>query len=415
MGAVPKQAGGSTRSVPPVVWVVAYAALWGLVALLPLDGTDLDQFFWPSARTALAGHPLLVYQAAGQLPYPNANGPLSLLPLGLAGMAVNALHGMGSIYLRRLVALPLFSVFILLMAREAVTAVDNLRDRRLAGRPRLLAYMAFAAAPPIWHSVAGYGHIEQPIEIWLVLLAARWASENRPVGGGAMLGLAALARSSATVLALPIALSRVRRGGSMVLLATAAVTTIAGLAPFYLADAADVTHSLVTYRGNLEVGAGSIWNLARGTGWEPIAQHWDFAFVSALVILVNAWLASRRGGLAGGRLYAALALSTAAFALLAKTVWPYYFLEVYIFSAIWALGRARASAPLLVLPLVAVSALDLLAEVGSAPLQAAALVRAEALAMFGLLGAAMAWMLVLSSRQLRVAPPQRASSGGTQG
>src|SRR5258708_34135704 len=176
MGAVPKLAGGATRSIPPLVWVVAYAALWGLVALLPLDGTDLDQFFWPSARTALAGHPLLVYQAAGQLPYPNANGPLSLLPLALAGMAVNALHWMGSIYLRRLVALPLFSVFVLLMAREGVTAVDNLRDRRLAGRRRLLPYIPFTPAPPVWHPVAGYGHLEQPTGIWLALLAAPCAS-----------------------------------------------------------------------------------------------------------------------------------------------------------------------------------------------------------------------------------------------
>ncbi|HXA43175.1 MAG TPA: hypothetical protein VNV65_09735 [Candidatus Solibacter sp.] len=413
---MPKQAGGSTRSVPPVVWVLGYAAVWGLVALLPLDGTDLDQFFWPSARTALAGHPLLVYQAAGQLPYPNANGPLSLLPLALAGMAVNALHWMGSIYLRRLVALPLFSAFVLLMAREAVIAVDKLRDRRLTGRRRLLAYVAFAAAPPVWHSVAGYGHIEQPIEIWLALLAARWASERRPVAGGAMLGLAALARSSAAVLAIPIALSRLRRGGgALVLLATAAVTAVVGLAPFYLADPADVTHSLLTYRGNLEVGAGSIWNLAQGTTWEPIAQHWDFAFVLALVAVINVWLTLRPGGISGGRLYAGMALSAAAFALLAKTVWPYYFLEVYVFSAVWALGRTRASAPALLLPLVGASALDMLAEVGSAPHQTAGLVRLEAIGMFALLGAAMAWLVVVSSREVRVVPPELPGSGGTEG
>ncbi len=199
------------------------------------------------------------------------------------------------------------------------------------------------------------------------------------------------------------------------LLGTAAVTVVVGLAPFYLADPADVTHSLLTYRGNLEVGAGSIWNLAQGTSWEPIAQHWDFAFVLALVLLINAWLASRPGGVAGGRLYAGMALSAAAFALLAKTVWPYYFLEVYLFTAIWALGRTRASAPALVLPLVAVSALDLLAEVGSAPHQTAGLVHLEAIVMFALLGAAMAWLLVVSSREVRVVPPEHVGSGGTEG
>jgi hypothetical protein len=196
---------------------------------------------------------------------------------------------------------------------------------------------------------------------------------------------------------------------------TAAVTAIAGLAPFYLADSADVTRSLLTYRGDLSVGAGSIWSLTQGTGWEPVAQHWDIAFVVALVVVVNAWLASRPGGLAGGRLYAGLALSTAAFALLAKTVWPYYFLEVYIFTAVWALGRPNTRWTALVAPLVVVSALDQLAELGSAPQQTAALIHAEGVGMFVLLGAAMAWLVVLSSRRMEVAPPGPTGPGGIPG
>ncbi len=230
-----------------------------------------------------------------------------------------------------------------------------------------------------------------------------------------MLGLAALARSSAAVLAVPIVLSRRRGGGALALVGAAAITAIAGVAPFYLADPTDVVHSLLTYRGDLAVGAGSIWSLAPGTSWEQVGQHWDIAFVVALVVVVNAWLASRPGGMAGGRLYAGLALSAAAFALLAKTVWPYYFLEVYIFSAVWALGRRGSTWLALVAPLVAVSTLDQLAEVGSATHQTPTLVHAEGLGMFLLLGGAMAWLVVVSGRRMEPALPELAGSSGTRG
>ena len=70
----------------PIGWVIPYVMLWYLVGLLPFQPTDLDIFFWPSAKMAIAGQPLMVYAANGQDAYPNANGPVSLLPLGLAGL-----------------------------------------------------------------------------------------------------------------------------------------------------------------------------------------------------------------------------------------------------------------------------------------------------------------------------------------
>jgi hypothetical protein len=377
--------------VPPIAWVVAYIGLWGAVAFFPVPGNDLDQFFWPSARIAIAGQPLMVYQPAGQQPYPNANGPLALAPLSVAAIAVKALGWTDNMQLRRLVALSLFSPFILLMAREAVIAVERLRRRHLRGRVRFFAYAVFAVAPPIWHSVAGYGHIEQPIEIWLVLLAARWTAAERPVRTGAALGLAVLARSSAFLLAVPLVFAAGRGGmrrGARIAIAGATVAT-AGLLPFFIADRVDLVHSLFEYRSGLLVGSGSIWTFTRGTAWEVVAQHWDLALVGALVVAVNVWLATRTGGMAGGRIYASLGLTAAGFVLLAKTVWPYYFLEIYIFSAIWALGRAEASKAMLISPLVLVSALGLAAEVGSAPGQSESLVRLEAGAMFGILGTAM--------------------------
>jgi hypothetical protein len=405
------------EGVPPIAWIVAYIALWGAVAFFPVPGNDLDQFFWPSARIAVAGQPLMVYKPAGQESYPNANGPLALAPLSVAGIGVKALGWTDSMQLRRLVALSMFSLFILLMAREAVMTVERLRGQRLVGRNRFLAYAAFVVAPPIWHSVAGYGHIEQPIEIWMVLVGARWISADRPLRAGMALGLAILARSSATLLALPLLFAAgrqgIRRAAGMGI--AAMLVAIAGLLPFYIADRIDVLHSLFEYRSSLLVGGGSIWTFGRGTPWEQFAQHWDLAAVGALVLALNLWLATRPGGMAEGRVYAALALTAASFVILAKTVWPYYFLEVYVFSAVWALGRARASKPMLIAPLLVVSALGLFAEVGSTPHQTESLVRLEAGAMFGLLAAFMVIALAMTSGGLPAnptRPPEGSRSGG---
>jgi hypothetical protein len=319
--------------------------------------------------------------------------------------------------LRRLFALSMFSLFILLMAREAVMTVERLRAQRLVGRNRFFAYAAFAVAPPIWHSVAGYGHIEQPIEIWLVLLGARWISADRPTRGGTALGLAILARSSAALLAFPLLFAAGRRGvRSAAGMGIAAVlVAIVGLLPFYFADRVDIVHSLFEYRSSLLVGKGSIWTFSRGTAWEQFAQHWDLAVVGALVLAINLWLATRPGGMVEGRIYAALALTAASFALLAKTVWPYYFTEVYVFSAVWALGRARASKPRLISPLLVVSALGLFAEVGSTPDQSESVVRLQAGAMFGLLAASMLIALAMArggSSMSQNRPPEPARSGG---
>src|ERR1700737_1029211 len=103
-------------------WAIASVALWVAVAFLPLRPSDLDGFFWPSAQAALAGHPLMVYQPFGGMPYPNANGPLALIPLTAVGVVVRALGWMHILQLRRAVALGVFSIFILLMAREGVSA-----------------------------------------------------------------------------------------------------------------------------------------------------------------------------------------------------------------------------------------------------------------------------------------------------
>jgi hypothetical protein len=383
------------RAAWPGLLIAGYVAVWFAAGFLPVVPTDLDISFWPSAMVALGGHPLLVYTAGGQLAYPNANGPLSLVPLTAVGALLRAIGWLDVFYLRRAVALAIFSLFILGMAREGVAAIDRLRGSRLDGRPRLFAYGLLALGGPVWQSLVGYGHIEQAMQVWLGLLAIRWLNAGWALRAGVAFGLMVLARSTAALLCLPLALAawRQRPARAAGFLASTAVTGAAGLLPFLIADPSDVVHSLFTYRGSLQIGAGSIWSITKGSPLEPVGQHFDIAFVVALALALNVWLASRTGGFTEQRLFAAMALTASCLALLAKTVWPYYLMEAYVFATVWAIGRWRAGDGyhLLLLPPAAISGLGLLAEFGSTPGLPPPPVAVEGVTMFILLGAWMLW------------------------
>jgi hypothetical protein len=371
--------------------------LWFLIGLLPIQPTDLDIFFWPSARLAVAGHPLLVYSASGHDAYPNANGPLALVPLSAVGVVLNAFGWLYAPTQRRAAALLVFSVFLLLMSREAVAAIDRIRGRPLAGYPRLFAYAVIALSPQAFQSVAGYGHIEQPIEIWLLLVAARLVDGGKGGRAGVAFALAVLSRSSAVLLAVPLGLAAFQRrpAAGLRFFVTGAVAGVAGLLPFVLADPSDVIHSLFTYRGGLVVGAGSVWSLTFGSALEPVGQHWDIATVVGAGLAANLWLATRPGGLDRSRLLAAMTLSSASFALLAKTVWPYYMFEVFVFGTVWAFGRWQAAdgvVRLVFVPL-AISVFGMVAEVGSEQGLATRLVQLEGACMFAMLSLTAAWII----------------------
>lgn len=396
-----------------VAAVAGYIVLWAAVAFFPFQPTDLDTFFWPSVRVALAGHPLDVYMPLGSHDYPNANPPLALLPLTLVGLVLRPLGWMEVFELRRAMVFAAFAPFLLLMARQAVLTVEALRGGPLRRAARAAAFLSFLVAPLIWQAVAGYGHVEQPIEIWLALLAARWTLEDRPVRSGIALGLAMLARSSAAMLVVPLALSAYQSAGGgdrrraarlAALAATAVLVALVGILPFYLADTAGVVHSLASYRSALPVGAGSIWSLSHGTAWEALGQHSDVLFVGGLALAINVLLATRPGGLRGRRLYAAMALTAACFCLLAKTVWPYYFLEVYVFASIWAFGQVVSRRAGRVLPPLAILALAVMAEAAVTPNLSNDATRLEGAAMFVLLGGTMAWVGARAARS-EVSPP----------
>jgi hypothetical protein len=376
--------------------------MWFGLGLFPFSPTDLDIFFWPSARIAVHGQPFMVYAANGQSNYPNANGPVSLLPLTAVGIFVNAFGSLDATTPRRAVALAVFSLFVLLMAREAVRTIERVRGRPIPQWPRLVAYATFALATPVWQSVAGYGHIEQPIEIWLMLIAARYVQAERMLPAGVAFALAIFSRSSAVLLSVPLGLAALRQGWlrTVVLFASAAVTGALVLLPFLISDTADVVHSLFTYRSGLVVGAGSVWSLSAGTALEPIVQRWDIIPVLAAVLATNLWLAVRPGGLEGARLFAGMALASASFALLAKTVWPYYFFEAFVFATVWAASIWKPSDGLLrlALPPMALSVFGLVAEIGSDQYIKPDGVKLEGGAMFVMLGLLIVWIAWSASR-----------------
>ncbi|TMD85831.1 MAG: DUF2029 domain-containing protein [Chloroflexi bacterium] len=185
--------------------------------------------------------------------------------------------------------------------------------------------------------------------LWLVLFAVRQLASDRPVAAGITFGLAMLTRSLAALPLIPVGLLLLARGRWRVaawLTGSAALTVAIGLLPFVLADPKDTIYSLLTHRGSLPVSGGSIWQLVVGTPYEWVPQHADVLFVFGLALLVSlVVILARRDIEASSRdIYGLLALTALTLPLLAKSVWPYYFLDAYVFGAIWWLGQTGALA-----------------------------------------------------------------------
>ena len=329
--------------------VAAYAAFWGATGLVHISATDFDVFFLPSAIIAAAGHPLHIYTVRYLTTYPNANGPLAIAPLALVAWLASHLGWLANPPLRRALAQTVFSIFSLLLAREAVLASDRLLSHPLRGWRRLLGYALFALSPELWHSVLFYGHLEQPLMLWLTLAGVRALAERRSGRAGLLLGLALLTRSAGLLYLAPLALVllRHRRWKAAASMIGGAGATIAlGLLPFWLADRSDVTYSLVTFRNALPIGGGTFWRLALNTRWEHLATRYDSAAALVAVLLVSLLILTLRRDLDVDTpgIYAVLGASSLCFVLLMRTLWPYYFLDTYVFLGVWwlsALPRRR--------------------------------------------------------------------------
>lgn len=320
--------------------VALYLTLWGFTAFDKVNPTDLDVFFLPAVKIALAGKPLDVYSLrVGLLDYPNANGPLSLLPLTLAAWIAQTLGWLNDVMLRRMLVFVISAIFPLLVGWEAARAVDRFGPP-LRGFARALVYLPITLTPLLWLDALYYGHIEQSIVVWLALAATRLLATRRYLWGGALLGLALLARSDATLIMLALALTLMvwrRWRGLVQTLLAAGGAFLLGLAPFLLSNWHDVIFSLFTFRGPLPVGGGDLWSLSAAPIVVAIAQHLDAAvtLAAAALLILIAHVARPDLDLDSPDMYGLLALASFCFSLLIKTLWPYYFLESALFATVW--------------------------------------------------------------------------------
>jgi hypothetical protein len=327
------------------------------VASLVLKTTpsDLDYFFWPASETVVSGHPFLVYSTPLTIVSANDNGPLGLVPLIPVAAVANALHVAGNIAVRAALVDGVTALFVLLLAYQAVRLVSLARERV---RWPLGVAASVALGPAIWIGILDYGHIEQPVELCLVLLAVECTAGSLSAATGIALGAAVLTRTVALFTAMPLMVipllgHRVRP--ALTTAVAAALTVVVGIAPFLIADHAAVVHSLVGYRGTLPIVGGSFWVLAHGSPWTGIAQHWDAGIAAVLAVVFVVVILIRRPttGASPAGLLGLLTLSACCLPLVAKTAFPYYLVEPSVLGTIWWLARPgsainwRAVVPLL--------------------------------------------------------------------
>ena len=350
------------------VLIAGYLLFWALTAFYTVNPTDIDVFFMPDARIALSKGFLYIYQLRIGLNYPNANGPLSMIPFTFAAWLAQ-LHGwLDDVYMRRMLIFVVFAPFPLLVGWEGVRAADRLFTRPLTGLARVVTYGIFAFTPELWHSALFYGHMEQPMEVWFVLAGVRFLAERRAAPAGAMMALALLTRSVASIVIIPLTLVLIResltaghfrwrawattaeRRANLLALGDAAytlaryltalaVTLIVVLGPFLLVDGQDTIFSLVTFRSALPVGGGNVWSLSFTVSWQNIAMQYDSALTLGLALLLSLVVLALRRDLDSRSpdIYGLLALVSLCFPLLIKMFWPYYLLETYFYAALWVL------------------------------------------------------------------------------
>ena len=335
---------------------LAYVGAWA-VAPFVIKGprTDLDIFFWPAAQYAVHGHLLTVYSFHTSNAYPVANGPLGLVALVPSAVLANAFAWTDPRIVAAMVGV-VAGVLALLIAREALQLT---RMARGSLEWPLAASAAFVLAPVLWIAVAGFGHLEQLIETYLLLAGARLLLECRVMRAGGLLGLALVTRTAALCCSLPFALgAALRRGrrGVLVLLTTAAVAVALALLPFLLADGQDVGQSLFGFRGQLPISGGSLWVALYRTPLAAVAERSDAHLSLAVGAVLCTGLVRRRPDLprSAGGLPGLLCIASACFPMLAKTVHSYYLFEPYVFATLWWLSRPgtalnwRIAAPALI-------------------------------------------------------------------
>jgi hypothetical protein len=175
-------------------------------------------------------------------------------------------------------------------------------------------------------------------------MAIRLLSERRALLAGVLLGLALLARSDVTLIIIPVGLTLLARRqlrATMWLALGGVLAVGAGLAPFLIADRSDTLYSLGGFRAALPVGGGNVWSLSEATQYLNIGDKYDAYLAIGLTLLLSLviLLVNRKLTVTSAEFYLLLALCSLCFALLIKTLWPYYFQEAALLAGVWALAR----------------------------------------------------------------------------
>jgi hypothetical protein len=365
---VPRQNDPVRRRAAIAGLAALYVAAWTVVSLaLKTRPSDLDLYFWPAAETVVRGHPLLIYSAHLRDAYPNANGPFGLLPLLPMAALANALGWAGNLGARAALAGAGASIVILLLAYQAVRLVAI--EHRGDGRSAMVA-CSILLAPALWFGVIDYGHVEQPVELCFAVLAVSCVLRRHSISTGIALGASVLARTIAAFTVIPFALLPLatRRLGPAVVVVLASIATVTVvLAPFVLTDEFALAHSLLGYRGSLPIGGGSFWVVARQTSFAGLGRYGDVYLAVAVACSLVAIILRRRPATvtSPAGLLGLLTVATACFPLFAKTVFPYYLVEPYVFSALWWLARPGSARNWRVLVPVLLTADVFFAKVGT--------------------------------------------------
>ena len=342
---------GGLSAVLGLAYVVGCAvAGWSI----PADGrTDFDVAVWPAVQQVLHGHPLHVYEPAKTIVHAASpprvaldHGPISLVPMSVAGYALTLAGHADDIRLQRAAALAVTALFSLLMAREAVRVLEDARGEQLTRPRRLALSAALLCIPALGFGI--YTHVELPIGLWLFLRSLRDVTAGRMVRSALMAGASVLSRTTVVLLVIPMAVSVFRQRGPRVggrWCATAAATVALVMTPFVLADPTAVRAAFLEVRAAQLVSYGSLAVLAAGTPLEPFIQRADTALMG-VGVLVFLWLVRR--SVADVRLGAPGALGIFAgtslwLPLLAKASFAYYAFEPTVLAILWWLSLRGSS------------------------------------------------------------------------
>ena len=319
--------------------------------VVTIEDSDLTNFFFKAADQILHGHPWAIYAVRGSgytLTYPNYNPPVSIFLMAPLLALARTLHFAGT-YGQQItfVSIP-FVAFVFLLGYAAIVALRRLFPS-IPETQRFLAYILIVFSPLTWQTFTIWYHIEQPLMLALLVGAVVALQARREGLAGLLAGLAVLTRTTALIpliaLGALLLFGRERRG-LLRFGGVAVFVALVGFAPFFVIDRVNATYSLLSWRGTSDIGGNSIWALVKYDGAQAasplrymvdhVARRLDM-YTAILFVVVVALLAVRRLGLSAysREAWAVLAIATLAVPMLSKNIWPYYYLEPFVFLLIW--------------------------------------------------------------------------------